>query len=84
MKDIKVGVFYSKNHSSWKLLPEVSSFLSEKGLVPNVGDRITAFGGDHKVMDISEADFANCVTVNEKVFKYKQYDVALICDYKPF
>jgi hypothetical protein len=33
-------------------------------------------------MKIINPDFANCITVNEKVFNYNEYDVALVCDYQ--
>jgi hypothetical protein len=81
---VNIGVFYSKNNSPWQKLPDISAFLSEKQLVPNVGDRVTAIGDDHKVMGITADDFANCVTVKEKVFHHSGHDIALVCDYIPF
>jgi len=81
---VSIGVFYSKNKSPWQKLPDISAFLSEKQLIPNVGDRVTAIGDDHRVMGIPPDDFANCLTVKEKVFRYSSYDIALVCDYVPF
>lgn len=82
--EIKIGVFYSTNKSAWKLLPNISEFLTDTKLVPNRGDRITVIDDDCQLMNNTSPDFANCLTVNEKVFNYNEYDVALVCDYEPF
>ena len=82
--EIKIGVFYSTNKSAWKLLPNISEFLTNTKLLPNRGDRITVVDDDYQVMDNTRSDFSNCITVNEKVFNYNEYDVALVCSYEPF
>lgn len=81
---INIGVFYSKDKKPWELLPGASKFLTDNQLTPNRGDRITACENDYQVMKIDKSSFDNCITVNEKVFHYSPYDVALVCDYKPF
>jgi hypothetical protein len=83
METIRIGVFFT-NHKQWKLLPNISEFLTENKLIPNLGDRITAINTDHNVMEITADSLENCVTVKEKIFHYNNYHIALVCEYVPF
>ena len=84
MKKVNIGVFYKKSKLEWVLLKDISTFLTDKQLIPNQGDRVTAIGNDHEVMGISSDDPANCLSTCEKIFHYTSYDVAVICEYKAF
>lgn len=82
MGHLKIGVFFSHENSTWKLLPEISEYLTEKQIIPLLGDRITSLGNDYKVMKLDSLNvFENVVTVQNRVLHYSEYDIAIICDY---
>ena len=82
MEYFKIGVYYS-HEGNWKFLPDTSQMLSEKNMMPIHGDRITTIGNDFKIMNLdSIGDFKSVVTVKERIHRYVNCDLALICDYQ--
>jgi hypothetical protein len=82
---VKIEVFATKEGSeNWTLLPETSQYLTEKQLVPNVGDAVTLVGKDGRDLEIDVNSFKNIMTVKTKWLNYASADVALRVHYLPF
>lgn len=82
MEHFKIGVFFS-DKGKWNFLPETSKMLSEKNITPIHGDRITTIGDDFKQMNLeSIGDFKSVITVKERLHRYVNCDLALICDHQ--
>ncbi len=82
---LKIEVFTVKEGSTnWILMPETSQYLTDKQLVPNVGDALTLAGKDGSKIDIESTNFKNIMTVKIKWLNYASSDVALVVHYVPF
>jgi len=82
MEHLKIGVFFS-DKGKWNFLPETSQMLSEKNIIPVHGDRITTIGEDFKLMNLeSIGDFKSVVTVKERLHRYVNCDLAVICEHQ--
>jgi hypothetical protein len=80
----KIVLLYRDKKDRFSELPDTSSFLSEKQLIPSVGDALTLCGNDYKLLGISSTDLENVTTITKRWFNYASYDVALICNYVRF
>ncbi|WP_299434341.1 hypothetical protein [uncultured Maribacter sp.] len=79
---LKIEAYYSEEGSDWKLLPETSIYLTEKQLIPNVGDGLTLSGNDGiDVLKLSPTDFKHIMTVKRKWYNYASSDVAVLLHY---
>lgn len=88
-----VGLFYYQPGKVpvWLLLPATSQHISNKGIIPVLGDRINLLSADHpRIVSFDDAGvpaedfYKTVVTVTERVHGYLHYDIALLCEYKPF
>jgi predicted DNA binding CopG/RHH family protein len=87
------GLFYHQpgSVSVWLSLPATSQHLSDRGIAPGIGDRVTLLKADHPRISsgadgtIPPEDFyKTVVTVTERIHGYLHYDIAFLCEYKPF
>lgn len=80
---LRIEAFISEEGlSNWKPLPETSQYLTDKQLVPNVGDGLTLAGEDGKLIGLEKADIQHIQTVKRRWFNYASSDVALLLDYE--
>lgn len=76
---------YSKTaNDNWVLLPETTHFLSERQIVPCVGDAITLAGNDGQLLHFEKGSFKNVMTVKIKWIRYNSADIAVLLHYAPF
>lgn len=80
---LKIEVYHSEGGlNSWDLLPKTSEYLTEKQLIPNVGDGLTLRGDDGtKVLELEPASFKHIMTVKRKWYNYASCDVAILVHY---
>lgn len=82
---LKIDVFAVREGSSnWIPMTETSRYLTDRQLVPNVGDAVTLAGKDGSQIDIEPNSFKNIMTVKLKWLNYNAADVALLVHYVPF
>ena len=83
---LKIEAFTTKEGSSpnWILMTETSQYLTDRQLVPNVGEALTLVGKDGSKIDIEPASFKHIMTVKIKWLNYASSDVALLLHYVPF
>lgn len=81
---LKIEVFYSeKEKNSSKLLPKTSEYLTDKQLIPQVGDALTLSTDDAtKVLGLEPNDIKHIMTVRRKWFRYSSADVAIFVHYE--
>lgn len=82
--NLKIEVYhYEGKKDHFKLLPETSQYLTEKQLIPNVGDDLTLDGRDGiKILGLNSTSLENIMTVNRRWFRYATADVAILVNYK--
>jgi hypothetical protein len=82
---LTIQAFSTKeNNTNWVLLPETSHFLTEKQIIPNVGDALTIAGHDGKLIDLETGSFKHIMSVKVKWLNYASADVAVLLHYVPF
>jgi hypothetical protein len=88
-----IGLFYYQPGKVpvWLPLPATSYHLSNKGVTPGLGDRVSLLSADHaRILSFDNAGappeefYKTVVTITERIHGYLHYDIALLCEYKPF
>ncbi|HEY8933826.1 MAG TPA: hypothetical protein VIM65_01340 [Cyclobacteriaceae bacterium] len=82
---LTIQAFSTKEeNSNWILLPETSQYLTDKQIIPNVGDALTIAGQDGKLIDLERGSHRHIMTVKIKWLNYASADVAVLLHYVVF
>jgi len=84
---LKIEAFFERNSEQgkkWEPLPKTSQYLTEKQLVPNVGDALTLAGDDGISIGLEPTSLEHIMSVKIKWLNYATSDVAVVLHYVPF
>lgn len=78
-----IEVFARREESrNWESLPTTSKYLTDKQLIPNVGDALTIASKDGESLGLGKVDSQNIQTVKRRWFNYGTSDVAVFLEYE--
>lgn len=79
MAKIRIEVYSTnKNNTNWILMPMTSEYLTEKNLIPGVGDIVALAGTDGEKIGIALESSENLQQVKERWFRHANADVAIV------